>query len=107
MRNNQNYLNLKKTKLLRRREKIRGSMEFIIKNLKLRIGREKSTDAKATKMPKTICLVWLFGLVMGSGKIMSEKNRTVGSKNEFIIKNLELIISFTRVYITRKDMVIR
>jgi len=66
------YLNLKKTKFAKRKEKIKGSTE-------LRIGDDTITDIIATKIPKNICRVWLFGVVIGSGSITIEKKRMVGS----------------------------
>ena len=99
MSNSYFYLNLKKTKFPKSRDKTRGS--------RWKIDEDTIREIMATKIPKIVCRRWLFGVVIGSGSITIEKKIIVGSKIEFRIKNLELRIRLTKIYIDKKDNVIR
>lgn len=82
-------------------EAIRGSREF-------EINMDKTyVDTNAIHAPKRICLVGLFGVVIGSGSMTVDKNKTVGSSRKFIIDNLPFMIVLIRVYAVKNDSVIR
>jgi len=102
-----NYLNLKNTAFPISKASIKASraVEF---------HKDIVIARRATNAPKIICLLWLFGVVIGSGSITVVKKRVVGSVIEFRInppageaRNLELKVVFIRMYTNKKDRVIR
>ena len=76
--------------------------EFRIKNLELRNWEEIIIEKQATNIPYKICLEELFGVVIGSGNITKEKNKTVGSTNVKLL----LKIKFKSTYVARNVKII-